>query len=145
VIAIHGSQIEYNGVTLKKESQMADKKPTDITVSPQGGMIRNFINRTKLIWRLMTDPRVSPWVKLIPIGSLVYLISPIDLLMGIPGVDAVDDVTVLWLGSTLFVELCPPAVVEEHIKALAGEAKATDTPGEVVDAETTDLGDKKLE
>jgi len=124
---------------------MAEKKSTDITVNPQGGVIRNFINRTKLIWRLMADPRVSPWVKLIPIGSLIYLISPLDLLMGIPGVDAVDDVTVLWLGSTLFVELCPPAVVEEHVKALASQANAARAGEEVVDAESTDVTDKKLE
>lgn len=124
---------------------MAEKKPSDITVTPQGGMVRNFINRTKLILRLMADRRVSPWVKLIPIGSLVYLVSPVDLLMGVPGLAAVDDVTVLWLGSTLFVELCPPAVVEEHIKALASNMNAEDAQGEVVDAESTDLGDKKLE
>ena len=125
---------------------MADKKSTDITVTGQGGVIRNFINRTKLIWRLMADPRVSPWVKIIPIGSLLYLLSPFDLIMGIPGVDAVDDVTVLWLGSTLFVELCPPAVVEEHVKALAAQANTGRAQDEVVDAETTDMGDqKKLE
>ncbi len=124
---------------------MAEKKPSDITVTPQGGMVRNFINRTKLILRLMADRRVSPWVKLIPIGSLVYLVSPVDLLMGVPGLAAVDDVTVLWLGSTLFVELCPPAVVEEHIKALASNMNTEDAQGEVVDAESTDLGDKKLE
>lgn len=124
---------------------MAVKKSTDITVGPQGGMVRNFINRTKLILRLLGDRRVSAWVKLIPIGSLVYLFSPIDLLMGVPGVAAVDDVTVLWLGSTLFVELCPPEVVQEHIKALAGDTKAEDIQGEVVDAETTDISDQKPE
>jgi len=124
---------------------MAEKKHSDITVAPQGGMVRNFINRTKLILRLMADHRVSPWVKLIPVGSLVYLVSPVDLLMGIPGLAAVDDATVLWLGATFFVELCPPEVVQEHIKALAGNMNAEDAQGEVVDAESTDLGDKPQE
>ena len=121
---------------------MDDKKPSNLMVSQQGGVIRNFINRTKLIWRLMADSRVSPWVKLIPIGSLAYLLSPIDLIMGIPGLDAVDDVTVLWFGSTLFVELCPPDVVQEHVKALAGNMGTVNAQDEVVDAETTDLSDK---
>jgi uncharacterized membrane protein YkvA (DUF1232 family) len=118
---------------------MADKKNSDIMVSPQGGMVRTFINRTKLILRLMGDRRVSPWVKLIPLGSLVYLVSPLDLLMGVPGLAAVDDATVLWLGATFFVELCPPEVVEEHMKALAGTAGKDSASSDVIDAETTDV------
>jgi uncharacterized membrane protein YkvA (DUF1232 family) len=127
---------------IQKELQMDNKKTSNLLVSQQGGMVRNFINRTKLIWRLMGDSRVSPWVKLIPIGALVYWASPIDLIMGIPGLDAVDDITVLWLGSTLFVELCPPEVVKEHVKALAGNMSAADGQDEVVDAEATDISDK---
>ncbi len=121
---------------------MDDKKPSNLLVTQQGGVVRNFINRTKLIWRLMGDKRVSPWVKLIPIGSLLYLVSPFDLIMGIPGLDAVDDVTVLWFGSTLFVELCPPDVVQEHVKALSSNLNASDVQDEVVDAEATDVSDK---
>ena len=111
-------------------------------IPQQSGVIRNLINRTKLIWRLMSDRRVSPWLKLIPIGSLIYLVSPVDLIMGIPGIDAIDDVTVLWFGSTLFVELCPPNVVKEHIKALAGNMEASDSD-EVVDATATDISEKQ--
>ena len=121
---------------------MNEKKPANLTVSPQGGMIRNFINRTKLIWRLMADRRVSPWVKLIPIGALAYWLSPVDLIMGIPGVDAIDDITVLYFGSTLFVELCPPQVVQEHVKALAENMEAGDPQDEIVDVEATDVSDK---
>jgi uncharacterized membrane protein YkvA (DUF1232 family) len=121
---------------------MNEKKPSNLMVSQQGGMIRNFINRTKLIWRLMADKRVSPWVKLIPIGALAYWLSPVDLIMGIPGLDAIDDITVLWFGSTLFVELCPPLIVKEHVKALAENMEASDTQDEVVDAEATDVSDK---
>ena len=121
---------------------MDNKKPSNLTVSQQSCMIRNFINRTKLIWRLMADSRVSPWVKLIPIGALIYWVSPVDLIMGIPGLDAVDDITVLWLGSTLFVELCPPQVVKEHMKALAGNMEVADAQDEVVDVEATDVSDK---
>ena len=87
---------------------MADKKSRKIVVPPQGGMVRDFVKRMKLILKLMGDRRVSPWAKLIPVGALIYLISPIDLIMGIPGIDALDDAAVLWIGSTLFVELCPP-------------------------------------
>jgi uncharacterized membrane protein YkvA (DUF1232 family) len=120
---------------------MDNKKNSNLLVSQQPGAVRNFINRTKLIWRLMGDRRVSPWAKLIPIGALAYLISPVDLIMGIPGLDAIDDITVLWLGSTIFVELCPPAVVAEHVKELAGNMNVN-PQDEVVDAEATDVSDK---
>jgi uncharacterized membrane protein YkvA (DUF1232 family) len=87
----------------------------------------------------MGDSRVSPLVKLIPVGALVYLISPIDIVMGIPGVAALDDAAVLWFGSNLFIELCPPEVVQEHMQAL--ESNLTNTSDEVVDVEPTDVND----
>jgi uncharacterized membrane protein YkvA (DUF1232 family) len=122
------------------ETNMADKKSRKIVVPPQGGMVRDFVNRLKLILKLMGDRRVSPWVKLVPIGALAYLISPIDLIMGIPGIDALDDAAVLWIGSTLFVELCPPEVVREHMQELGSNLE--DSSGEIVDVEPTDINDK---
>src|SRR5512147_3286950 len=121
------------------ETNMADRKTRKIMVPPQKGMVRDFVSRLKLILRLMGDKRVSPWVKLIPIGAVAYLISPIDIIMGIPGVDALDDAAVLWIGSTLFVELCPPEVVQEHMRELGGNLE--DASGEIVDVEPTDVND----
>ena|SRR5262245_11569896 len=119
---------------------MADKKSGKLLAPGQEGMFRSAIQRFKLIMRLMGDNRVNPFVKLIPVGALIYLISPIDLIMGIPGVDALDDAAILWVGSTLFVELCPPNVVNEHLAQL--NSNVDDNSGEIVDAEATDV-DKK--
>jgi uncharacterized membrane protein YkvA (DUF1232 family) len=118
---------------------MTEKKSRKIIVPPSGGMARGFIDRLKLILRLMGDRRVSPWIKLIPVGSLIYLISPIDIIMGIPGIDALDDAAVLWMGSTLFVELCPPDVVHEHMQSIS--SNLGDNSGDVVDAESSDVSD----
>lgn len=120
---------------------MDEKKPSTLTVSQQSGVVRSVINQLKLIFRLMGDSRVSVLAKLIPIGTLVYLISPVDAI-SIPVIGAVDDAALLWLGSYVFTELCPPAVVAEHMKELAGnmEVNARD---EVVDAEATDVSDKQ--
>lgn len=120
---------------------MTDKKPSDLTVAQQGGVVRNVINQLKLIIRLMGDSRVNIFAKLIPVGALVYLISPFDAI-SIPIIGVVDDAALLWLGSYLFTELCPPAVVEEHIKELAGNMMVNDEQGEVVDVEATDVSDK---
>jgi uncharacterized membrane protein YkvA (DUF1232 family) len=120
---------------------MADKKPTEIVAAPQSGMIRTVVTRAKLILRLMSDPRVSPFVKLLPLGALVYLVSPVDILMGVPGLSALDDAAILGLGYYFFLEMCPPGVVDEHIKAIEGieDKKETRASDDVVDGEATDI------
>jgi len=114
--------------------------PNDMIIPPQGGVIKEIVARLKLIVQLMGDRRVSPWLKLIPIATLVYVVSPVDLIMGIPGLDALDDTAVIWFGSYLFLEFCPPDVVREHVKALdASHVEANDD--EVIDAESTEIKD----
>jgi uncharacterized membrane protein YkvA (DUF1232 family) len=82
-------------------------------IPSQGGVFRDLVLRVKLVMQLMGDRRVNPWFKLIPVAALIYWISPVDLIMGIPGLDAVDDIAVLWFAQYLFIELCPPDVVRE--------------------------------
>src|SRR4030042_1034845 len=104
-------------------------------VLPKGGVFNDLSVRIKLIIRLITDPRISPLLKLLPFGSLLYFIIP-DLAIG-----PIDDVAVVWLGAYLFVELCPPDVVQEHLEALKnqpliGEWRDLNEPGgEVIDGE----------
>lgn len=91
---------------------MSEDKNRDIVSGSGGGLLGNVILQVKLILRLMSDPRVSPLLKLLPVGSALYLIIP-DLMLG-----PIDDVGVVWLGTYLFVELCPPEIVQEHLDAL---------------------------
>jgi len=121
---------------------MDEKKPSNLMISPQqGGVVRSVINQLKLIFRLMGDSRVNVFAKLVPIGALVYLVSPIDAI-SIPVIGVVDDAAILWLGSYIFTELCPPEVVAEHMKELAGNMQVNPRD-EIVDAETTDVSDKQ--
>ncbi|MCQ3937436.1 MAG: hypothetical protein DPW18_10375 [Chloroflexi bacterium] len=129
---------EYNEQTKSKEILMTEKKPSEIIVTQQGGVVRNILNQLKLILRLMGDPRVNIFAKLIPIGTLVYLISPIDA-VSLPIIGAVDDAALLWLGSYVFTELCPPEVVAEHMKALAANTKPGGSQDDVIDGETTEV------
>jgi len=87
----------------------------------------------------MGDRRVSGFVKLLPLASLAYLIWPFDAIP-IPMIGVLDDAAILWIGSTLFVELCPPNVVKEHAAELS--SNLDDDPDDVVDAESTDVNDK---
>ena len=90
-------------------------------------MFADIALRLKLVGRLLLDRRVPGLLKLLPIGSFIYLLAP-DLLPFNP----IDDAAVIWGGLYFFIELAPTHVVEEHVKALS-----TTVPGEweVVDGE----------
>jgi uncharacterized membrane protein YkvA (DUF1232 family) len=122
-----------------------NKKSSGNIIPSQGGVLQEVTLRAKLIFRLIGDRRVSPWVKLIPIASLIYWISPIDLIMGIPGLDAVDDVAILWFAQYMFIELCPPEVVREISSKLVLNNPIVDDvkaqADDIVDGETTDVTD----
>ncbi|HRJ58990.1 MAG TPA: YkvA family protein [Anaerolineales bacterium] len=119
---------------------MTEKKSSDIIVAQQGGVVRNILNQLKLIFRLMGDRRVNFFAKLVPVGALIYLVSPIDA-VSLPIIGVVDDAALLWLSSYIFTELCPPDVVAEHMKALASNTTSNGAQDEVVDAETTDVNE----
>lgn len=118
---------------------MSDKKSNKLMI-PKGGMLRDFVLRLKLIGRLMSDKRIGFFLKLLPVASLAYLISPVDLAPNvvIPVIGVLDDAAILWIGSTLFVELCPPTVVKEHMNELQSNV---DDTNDVIDAESTDVND----
>ena len=120
---------------------MTEKKSSDIIVTQQGGVVRNVLNQLKLIFRLMGDRRVNFLAKLIPVGAFAYLLMPADLAPNVvlPVIGMVDDAAILWLGTYIFTELCPPEVVEEHMKALAGNMKPGDANEDVVDGEATEV------
>lgn len=87
--------------------------------TPSGGVIGEMALRIKLVLRLMGDKRVFPLLKLIPVGTLLYLVFP-DIVIG-----PLDDAAVIGLGMTLFVELCPQHVVDEHMRALRAKIPPT--------------------
>ena len=121
---------------------MTEKKPGDLMVSPSGGFLRDFAIRLKLIARLIGDRRVNFLLKLLPVATAAYLIWPIDVVSVIPGLAALDDIAIVSLGNYLFVELCPPNVVQEHMKALTAST-SSEASDEVVDAEVKDLPNDK--
>lgn len=110
--------------------------------NPQSGFFQDLILQAKLILRLMGDREVPFLLKLLPVGALIYLVSPVDLFPGLtlPVIGVLDDAAVIWLGFTLFVSLCPDHVVQRHREALEQVIQGTwrDAPEEksVVEAAT---------
>jgi uncharacterized membrane protein YkvA (DUF1232 family) len=71
----------------------------------------------RLIGRLFKDSRVPVAGKLVFILTIVYFISPIDLIPDLlfPFVGYVDDVGILLFGMRNLLRQTPPTVLEEHL------------------------------
>ena len=121
------------------------KKTRNILSTQNSGFFQDLVMRIKLVLRLMSDRRVTFFLKLLPIASLVYLVSPVDLAPGLalPIIGALDDAAVLWIGLSLFMSLCPDEVVQEHLNALQnvipGTWHETAEESEIVEVEPRDL------
>ena len=126
-----------------------NKKASQNIIPSQGGILKDLTLRAKLMFSLLADRRINPWIKLIPLGALIYFVSPIDLIPNavVPGIGALDDAAILWMGYYAFLELCPPELVRELAKKLVSNSEIVDEvkreeEGDVVDGEATDVTDK---
>src|SRR5262245_4522763 len=84
-----------------------------------------------LTWRLFWDNRVDPLPKLIPLGALVYLLSPIDFVpeLAFGPLGMIDDVGLMILALNVFIASCPPDIVAEHRQQLAASGRAPQSDG----------------
>ncbi len=80
--------------------------------SSDKGFFTSLADELRLVLRLMADPRINILLKFLPIGTLLYFIIP-DPILG-----PIDDALIIGIGTYLFIELCPPHIVEEHRDAL---------------------------
>jgi uncharacterized membrane protein YkvA (DUF1232 family) len=85
-------------------------------------LLANLPSFFKLFHRLFKDSRVPAGAKLLLVGALGYLILPTDLVPDfLPGLGQLDDLVVILGGLKLFLRLCPPEVVQEHVRAIGAE------------------------
>jgi uncharacterized membrane protein YkvA (DUF1232 family) len=78
-------------------------------------VLTNLFKQLRLVWLLLWDDRVSLLAKMVLPLSLIYLVSPIDIVPDfLVGVGQLDDLSVILLGIALFVKLCPPALVDQY-------------------------------
>lgn len=127
------------------------------------GWLKDFFGHFRLAWELLWDDRIPFVTKIIPILTLLYVISPVDLVPGmvVPGLGQLDDLAVFLIGLRLFVDVCPPALVTEHQEEMQREmttappeveqpaansrpSSVTWTPsvGQIIDLEAKVVGDK---
>ena len=126
------------------------KRPSQSIIPAQTNMWKDATLRVKLILRLVVDKRVSPWLKILPIAGIAYVISPLDDIV-MPILGPLDDIALLWLANHFFIEFCPPEIVREHVKALVSNNdiieeeinKAAASEPDIIDGEAVDLDSKK--
>jgi uncharacterized membrane protein YkvA (DUF1232 family) len=112
---------------------MANQKKV-VRVGEAAGILAEIIKNIKLIWRLLNDGRVPPWLKMVVPATLLYLLFPIDIIPDIvPGLGQLDDIAIILLGLKLFVEMCPEEIVRQHLDELASVA----SPWRIVEEDET--------
>lgn len=119
------------------------EKPKNQWITPERrhlGWWRQALEQLRLTWVLLRDNRVPLLHKLIPIVTLAYILSPIDLIPDMfVGLGMLDDLGILMLGISWFNSLAPADVALEHLNRLHGvKTDITVTPEHIEDV--TDQG-----
>lgn len=134
------------------------ERPSDVGALMR--WLREFFGHFRLAWELLWDGRVPFVTKLVPLLTVLYLLSPVDLIPDVAlGLGQLDDLAILLIGMRLFVDVCPPALVAEHqedaqLEITAkppSEEKATTQPpsssawvpptGQIIDLEAKEVSD----
>lgn len=128
-----------------------DKRPMSVDdANTMLSWLKDLVRQIQLVWRLFWDPRV-PWpIKSLPPAILAYLVFPLDIVPDVAlGLGQIDDLAVVLLGLKLFIELAPPDVVHEHLKALGAKVEEwnedEDAAAEGIAAEDVIDGDFEVE
>ncbi len=80
-----------------------------------------IVREARLVGNLLLDRRVPWYLKLLPVGAVIYAFSPVDL---VP-LNPLDDAAIVSAAFYFFVELAPPEIVAEY----RGNSKTTVIPG----------------
>lgn len=87
------------------------------------GLLRYLPHFFQVFYRLMGDRRVSWLAKAVPFLGLLLLLTPPALELDlVPFIGELDWLVVGYLSLKLFLWLCPPEVVREHVRQIGRSA-----------------------
>ena len=113
------------------------------------GWLKEFFGQFELAWQLLWDGRVPVFTKIVPLLTMVYLLSPMDLIPDLAlGLGQLDDLAILLVGLRLFIDICPPELVAEHrddTGAKSPDAVWLSDDGPVIDLEAEIVPDDEEE
>lgn len=99
--------------------EIVDETQENIAKEKNPGFWREVWQQTRLVFRLIRDPEVPVYLKVVPFVGLLYVIMPIDLISDfVPVMGQLDDITALIVGAKVFIELAPPHVVDRHMQEI---------------------------
>lgn len=109
------------------------------------GWLKEFFGQFKLAWELLWDGRVPIMTKVVPLLTMIYLLSPVDFIPDLAlGLGQLDDLAIFLIGLRLFIDICPPELVSEyqHGSGVTGpDAVWKPSQGPVIDLEATIVSD----
>ncbi len=95
--------------------------------------VESVVDQLLLTWKLLFDKRVPITTKLLPVGAVLYLFSPIDFIPDfLLGIGQLDDIGLVIAAIKAFEMMSPPDVVAELREGLR-QRRAEDAAN-VVDA-----------
>lgn len=98
------------------------------------GILAEMWQEIQLAWRLFRDDQVPVYLKIIPVLGLVYVVSPVDLIMDVvPVLGQMDDVAVIAFTIKTFVDLAPKDRVAYHRALLEGGTPPTSDNDRTID------------
>jgi len=84
------------------------------------GWLAQWLSNLRLAWRLLRDPQVPLWTRLIPIAAVAYILFPLDFIPDwMLGPGQVDDLGLFLLGVRLLIDLAPRQIVQRHLSQMS--------------------------
>jgi uncharacterized membrane protein YkvA (DUF1232 family) len=102
------------------------------------GVFRTLLSDVQLALRLLREPAVPVYLKVVPLAALAYVLSPLDFLPDFfPIVGQLDDIGIVILGVKAFLHLCPADTAAFHREEIARRRPFSPMSrlGDVIDAE----------
>jgi uncharacterized membrane protein YkvA (DUF1232 family) len=108
-------------------------KPIDEQIKAPG-FFGELWRQVRLVFYLMKDPEVPIYLKIVPLLGILYILFPIDIIADVvPVLGQLDDLTILVIGSKVFIEMAPPQVVARIMAQMRGEATTKIVEGSATD------------
>ncbi len=117
--------------------------PLIVFLAPR--LLPKAIPFARLVWRLTFDKRVSIFLRILVPLSVIYIISPIDLIKDrLPfGIGRFDDLIILGLALLFLTKLAPQNIVDEHMGRAPKSNRPEDSdPNNVVDSSSRIVDDE---
>ncbi len=86
------------------------------------GFWKEIWEQIRLVWLLLKDNEVPVYLKLLPLAAVFYVLLPTDIIPDIfVPFGQLDDLTAVFLGAKMFIEMSPQDIVNRHIRTMRNQ------------------------